>query len=408
MKRAIWGRMSEIKHTDILVAGAGPTAFAAALEASAAGFKIAMAAPDDTHLESDARTTALMMPAIDLLKNMGVWDGIESNTAPLRVLRIIDDTGRLLRAPSVDFKSSETGYDQFGFNIPNRVLNGAMRTAVENDENITVHNAMVSAVAFDTNHVSATLSNGTIIDANLIVGADGANSLVRNAADIGVRKWDYPQTALVTAFDHERPHQGVSAEFHTPQGPFTQVPLPGNRSSLVWVVEPERVSELTAMDKAELSLLIEKNLQHTLGKIKNPATLQAWPLSASVAHRFGHERVMLVGHAAHSFPPIGAQGLNLGFRDIDDLGAVLSDAKAAGYELGSSKVTRAYDRRRRADIYVRTGAVDALNRSLLTDLLPVQALRATGLSALKNISFLRSFFMREGISPGGGLRGLFD
>ncbi|MEO1750023.1 MAG: FAD-dependent monooxygenase, partial [Pseudomonadota bacterium] len=207
--------------------------------------------------------------------------------------------------------------------------------------------------------------------------------------------------------DHERPHNGVSAEFHTPQGPFTQVPLPGKRSSLVWVVEPDRIPELTGMSTEDLCVLIEKNLQHTLGKIENPAALQAWPLSASVAHRFGDERVMLVGHAAHSFPPIGAQGLNLGFRDIDDLGTVLSDAKVHGRDPGSRKTTGAYDRRRRADIYIRTGAVDALNRSLLTDFLPVQAVRAMGLGALRNIAPMRAFFMREGIRPGGGLRGLF-
>ena len=400
--------MSETVTTDILVAGAGPTAFAAALEAHAAGYMVSIAAPDDTHVDSDARTTALMMPAIGLLKDIGVWVVIEEHTAPLNVLRIIDDTGRLFRAPSVDFKASETGEAQFGFNIPNRVLSRSLRSAVENQENISTHNAMVSAVAFDDDQVTATLSDGTNVHAKLVIGADGTNSLVRNAADIGVRKWDYPQTALVTAFDHERPHNGVSAEFHTSQGPFTQVPLPGNRSSLVWVVEPDRVSELTGMSTEDLCTLIEKNLQHTLGKIDNPATLQAWPLSSSVSHRFGDGRVMLVGHAAHSFPPIGAQGLNLGFRDIDDLGRVLADAYIKDEDPGGRKTTSAYDRRRRADVYLRTGAVDALNRSLLTDFLPVQAVRAVGLSALKNIAPMRTFFMREGIRPGGGLRGLFS
>lgn len=400
--------MNEKIETDIIVAGAGPTAFAAALEASAAGYDVALVAPDETHVDTDARTTALMMPAIGLIKDLGIWDDVADAASPLNVLRIIDDTGRFFRAPSVDFRASEAGEEQFGFNIPNSALNRALRATVARQPKIVIHKAMVSAAAFEPGHVLATLSNGTPLEAKLIVGADGANSLVRNTADIEVRNWDYPQTALVTAFDHSRPHNGVSAEFHTSKGPFTQVPLTGKRSSLVWVVEPDGVAELMALDETSLSRRIEKNLQHTLGKVENPMPLQAWPLSSSIANRFGSDRVMLVGHAAHSFPPIGAQGLNLGFRDIGDLGAVLSDAKAGGTDPGSGKVTSAYNRRRRADIYLRTGAVDALNRSLLTDFLPVQAARAVGLSALKNIGPLRSFFMREGINPGGGLRGLFS
>ncbi|MEL6435156.1 MAG: UbiH/UbiF family hydroxylase [Pseudomonadota bacterium] len=393
--------------TDILIAGAGPTAYAASLEAAACGYDVTLVAPKGTPIDDDARTTALMRPGVALLQDFGVWDAIAPETAPLQVLRIVDATGRLLRAPTVDFHAQETGADEFGFNIPNRVLNARLADAVDEHARVTIVDAMVSAVAFDDDAAHATLSNGKTYEAKLVVGADGVQSLVRRAAEIGERTWAYPQTAIVCAFDHERSHNGVSAEFHTKEGPFTQVPLPGNRSSLVWVMKPENVDGVLALEPEALAAAIEKNLQHTLGAISNVSKPQPWPLSTLVANKFGGDRVMLVGHAAHAFPPIGAQGLNLGFRDIEDLGAVLEDAHANGRDPGAAKTTQAYDRRRRADIYVRTGAVDALNRSLLTDLLPVQAVRAVGLSALKNVSPLRTLFMREGVQPGSGLRSLF-
>ncbi len=392
-------------HCDIVIAGGGPTGMAAALEAAACGYRTVLAAPAGTHIDDDSRTTALMRPAIATLAEYGVWPDCAAASAPLKVLRIVDATGRLFRAPPVSFRATEIGLEAFGHNIPNQVLNTALRKAVESHDLITVADAMVSAVAFDDDAATVTLSNGETVRAGLVIGADGVRSLVRQAAGIGQRDWSYPQTAMVLAFDHERPHDAISTEFHTEQGPFTQVPLPGNRSSLVWVMQPARAEATMALQPDALARAIEDGLQSTLGKVTNPTRPQGWPLSGMVAHRFGARRVMLIGQAAHAFPPIGAQGLNLGFRDVADLAAVL--AKAGG-DPGAARITRSYDLRRRADIASRTGAVDLLNRSLLTDFLPVQVGRAVGLGVLRNIAPLRALMMREGVEPGSSLSAARD
>ena len=390
---------------DIVVSGAGPTGMAAALEAAALGYKTVLAAPGGTHLDDDARTTALMRPAMAMLTDYGAFEDCRADAAPLKVLRIVDATGRLFRAPTVSFRAAEAGFDTFGHNIPNRALNTALEKAVKGTGRIAVIDAMVSAIAFSDDAAFVTLSNGDSHQAKLVVGADGVHSLVREIARIGARQWRYPQTAVVVAFDHAREHEDTSTEFHTEQGPFTQVPLPGRRSSLVWVMRPERVDAIVAMDGKALARAIEDAMGSMLGTVSNVTRPQTWPLASLVAHRFGGGRVMLVGQAAHAFPPIGAQGLNLGFRDVADLAAVLS---GAGDDPGAPAVTRRYDLRRRADVYSRTGAVDLLNRSLLTDFLPVQMARATGLSLLKNIAPLRGFMMREGIEPGGSLTAMAD
>lgn len=392
-------------NADIVVVGGGPTGMAAALECASHGRKIILLAPSGTHIESDARTTALMVPSIELIKAMGIWEECELQAAALQTLRIVDDTKRLLHAPTIDFHAEEIGETEFGYNIPNQILTAALQKAIAATPAIHQIDSALSSVNFTDDNAELTLSDGSRLSTQLVVGADGVNSIVRQTAGIDVRRWDYPQTACVMAFDHARSHHSISAEFHTTQGPFTQVPLPGNRSSLVWVKKPEEVPSLLAMDEAALCLAIEEQMHSTLGKISNPTKIQTWPLSGSLAHQFAGPRCVLVGQAAHAFPPIGAQGLNLGFRDVEDLGAALANAPV---DAGATSVTRNYDRKRRADIYLRTGAVDLLNRSLLSGFVPLHMARALGMGALKYGGPLRGVFMREGIKPGSSFSNLLN
>jgi 2-octaprenyl-6-methoxyphenol hydroxylase len=276
---------------------------------------------------------------------------------------------------------------------------------LESNPAIRVINQPVSEWVTTETGISAILADTTVIQVKLAVGADGRNSLAREHAGIRVSNWSYPQTAFVTTFAHRVPHLDMSTEFHTEFGPCTQVPLQGNRSSLVWVVPPQRAAELDALSNDDLSAAIEERLQSFLGKVTVGPQRQTWPLSGQFPHRFGQNRIALVGEAAHVFPPIGAQGLNLGLRDVEDLVAA---ASANPVDPGADSVMAAYDSARRPDIMARTGAVDALNRTLLTSFLPAQMLRAAGLAVLDMAPPLRSLFMREGMRPGSGLSAVFS
>ena len=199
-------------------------------------------------------------------------------------------------------------------------------------------------------------------------------------------------------------HGFTSTEFHTETGPFTQVPLPGNRSSLVWVVKPETAEELAALDDAALSLRVERQMQSMLGRVTVEPGRQIYPLSAVTPARFAKDRIALVGEAAHVFPPIGAQGLNLGIRDVDDLVAVRRKSRGSRQPSGACP----YDSRRRPDILARSGAVNLLNISLLSAAFPAQLARTAALGVLAIAGPVRAFFMREGMRPGSGLRALFS
>ncbi|WP_421579761.1 UbiH/UbiF family hydroxylase [Shinella sp. M31] len=391
-----------MKEFDIAIVGAGLAGSLAALALADSGLRIALIAPPAR--AGDGRTTALMDQSIAFLKVLGLWDDIAPHAAALETMQILDGTVRLLRAPPVAFRASEVELAAFGYNIPNAPFIDVLDARIAANGNIVrLPNGVTAATAFE-NGVELALDDGERVLAHLVVGADGRKSKIRESAGIGVRSWSYPQSALVLNFSHDRPHGNVSTEFHTESGPFTQVPLPGRRSSLVWVLPPKEAARLRDLPDAELSQAVETRMQSMLGKVTVEGGAQSFPLSGMTADRFGKGRVVLVGEAAHAFPPIGAQGLNLSLRDIMALKELLNGAEPADYD----GIGERFDRKRQADVRSRTVSVDLLNRSLLSDFLPVQFLRSAGLHLLSALGPLRSIVMREGIEPGGSLKAFRD
>jgi 2-octaprenyl-6-methoxyphenol hydroxylase len=392
-----------MQEFEIAVVGAGLAGSVAALALARAGRKVALIAPPSAG--EDDRTTALMDHSIRFLDRLGIWEKLAPATAPLSVMQIIDGTKRLLRAPTTQFRASDVELDAFGYNMQNRDLLAVLDTAVAAEPNVTRFARIVETYDFSQERAAIVLDDGETLAVDLVVGADGRKSPARETAGIGARRWSYPQSALVLNFSHTVPHGNVSTEFHTETGPFTQVPLRGMRSSLVWVVRPEEAQRLFELDRTELSQLVEARMQSMLGKVTVDGDPQVWPLSSLMADRFGKGRLALIGEAAHAFPPIGAQGLNLSLRDIITLSDLLATDSSRPIP---ADIGERFNRRRRPDIMSRTFGVDLLNRSLLSEFLPMQMLRAGGLHLLKNAPPLRNLLMREGIEPGRGLRALVE
>ena len=386
---------------DIAVIGAGPAGQIAAIAMARGGRRVVLVGPEPD--ASDRRTTTLMEQSLAMMARLGLWRDLKARAAPLAVMQIIDGTQRLLRAPTVAFRSAEIGLEAFGYNIPNSALLETLSTAVSAEPLITRKTRAADTIQIGTDGVTIELSGEDAITAAFAIGADGRRSSTRESAGVGVKTWSYPQTAVVMNLTHTLPHQNISTEFHTESGPFTQVPLPGLRSSLVWVVTPQEAERLTALPVEQLSAEVEARMQSMLGQVTVEDGVQAWPLSGMTATRFGKGRVAFVGEAGHAFPPIGAQGLNLSLRDIAALEDILVDPRSAPI---ATDCGDRFDRKRRLDITSRTASVDLLNRSLLSDLLPVQMLRAAGLQVLASVAPLRNLIMQEGVAPGRGLKSL--
>lgn len=177
------------------------------------------------------------------------------------------------------------------------------------------------------------------------------------------------------------------------------VPLPGERCIVVWVASPREAERLRGLGDDGLSDAAEKQSHSILGRMSVAGGRHVFPLTIERPRQFAQNRVALVGEAAHVIPPIGAQGLNMGLRDAADIAAIVRDAIASGDDTGAPNVLRRYDTARGADVLSRTFAIDLANRSLLSDLLPVQSMRAAGLHLIGSIAPLRRLAMREGLAP---------
>lgn len=375
-----------------LIAGAGPAGLSAAALLAKEGVKTALVAPASPE---DPRTVALMQPSIQLLRYLDIWPGsLEALAAPLRKLRIIDDTGSLLVAPNLEFDSQELNLEAFGWNIPLGQLLPALRKRAE-DLGVTFIESTATGAKFAGDIIRIALSNASEISAFVCIAADGANSAMRTAAGISTNSWSYDQAAIATSFTHSMGHDNISTEYHKSAGPFTTVPLPDGRSSLVWMERPPRAETLMAMSDKELAAEIQIETHGELGLISDLGPRKSFPMKGLTARQFAKDRVILIGEAAHVVPPIGAQGLNMSLRDA----ALAADLVLAAKDPGSESVMSEYNAARRAEVLPRQQLIDLMNKSLLLGLLPMESARAASLAALHYIGPLKRIVMQHGLSP---------
>jgi 2-octaprenyl-6-methoxyphenol hydroxylase len=393
-------------QADILVAGAGAAGLSAAIALAQAGFSVVCVGHVDTR--ANGRTVALFEASLRFYKALGVWPRFRGKTAPLARIAMIDATGARLPVPSLSFAASEIGLAAFGENIENNVLVEGLAEIASATKNLILHEGMIGDISFGPDAIHATLADGNCVTARLATAADGRNSLVRTKAGIGTRAWTYPQIAFTTLLSHAKPHRNISTEFHTRSGPCTLVPLRAapdrpNRSSLVWLMSAGEAERRRALSQSVLSQEIEDQTDSLLGKIEIEGPGGFFPMAGMSASRLSGHRVALTGEAAHIFPPLAAQGLNLSLRDAAALVEILEDARALGHDIGSARTLNAYDNARRSDIFLRTNGVDILNRSLLSGFFPIDFLRGAGLLAFSAIGPLRRALMREGVLTHGTL-----
>ena len=387
----------------IAVVGGGLTGMAAALAFARSGIRTALilrgGAPP-----ADLRTTALFPASVRLLRNLGVWPHCAGEAAALVAIRIVDDTDWLLRAPETVFHATDLGEAALAWNISNVSLARSMDAELAKTDAVSQFiTAATPGYSRNGNNLQITLAEGQTITARLAVAADGRQSPLRSYAGIAAKRKLLDQTAVVATFQHSRPHGNVSTEMHGNAGPLTTVPLPGDQSSLVWVERPREAARLLALPPQAFLDALHARLHGLLGRLSGLTPRMSFDLLDLKTDAFAKGRIALVGEAAHVLPPIGAQGLNLGLRDVADLAEVVLAADRSGGDPGTGEILASYDRVRQRDNLLRTGTVSILNRSLVSGTFPLQLARGLGLHVINAIPQLKRALMHQGAFGNGPL-----
>ncbi|MGB3280104.1 MAG: FAD-dependent monooxygenase, partial [Pseudorhodobacter sp.] len=251
--------------------------------------------------------------------------------------------------------------------------------------------------------VSITLASGRKLSARLLVGCDGRTSGTAQRAGIGRSGWGYGQTALVTAVEHSRPHHGIAHQFFMPEGPLAILPLPGNRSSIVWSEEEATATQIQALSDEDFLDALRPRFGDFLGEIKLAGTRFSYPLNLTLANSFVAARLALVGDAAHGVHPIAGQGLNLGLRDVGALAQVLIEATRRGEDIGALDVLERYQQWRRFDTTSLALGMDGINRLFSNDNPLLRLGRDLGMGAVNALPGLRRRFIRTAAGLEGDL-----
>jgi 2-octaprenyl-6-methoxyphenol hydroxylase len=366
---------------DVIIVGGGPVglAMALALAKSAAGIRVALVDRRPLVVPRDNRSSAIAASVRHLFEALGVWGQMADQAQPILAMRITDSgRGDIARPLFLQFDGEVAPGEPFAHMVPNQASVAALLSASQ-DLITIVAPAEISSWSGEGSRAALSLADGSVLEAPLIIAADGGQSVLRNRAGIDTFGHDYGQTGLVATIGHELPHGGVAYEHFRPNGPFASLPLPGNRSSLVWTETTDEAARLLGMDTAALEEEIEGAMGSTLGAIKLEDKLGGFPLRLQIAKSFIAPRLALVGDAAHVIHPIAGQGLNLGLKDVAALAEVIIDAMRLGLDHGTSDVLARYESWRRLDTASMAAVTDGMNRLFSNDIAPVRALRDFGL-----------------------------
>jgi 2-octaprenyl-6-methoxyphenol hydroxylase len=398
--------MSTTTHSDVLILGGGLVGATLALALARHGLEAVVVDPADPAVtlapEFDGRASAIASASGRMLEAIGVADRLAGLGQPIAAIRVSDglSPGRL------DFTPDE-GNGVLGVMYENRALRRALHGAMEEaGVDLRMRTAAV-AVERGEHGVTATLDDGAVVRAPLLVAAEGRNSPTRAAAGINVARWKYDDAAIVGAFHHERPHEGVAYEIFYPAGPFALLPLvddaEGHRSAIVWTVAAGDAGGMLKLSDRAFLHEAAKRMGGFLGALSGASPRASWPLGFHLASRITAERLALVGDAAHGIHPIAGQGLNLGLRDVAALTEVLVEGKRTGMDLGDAALLERYGRWRALDTGAIAAATDGLARLFGIPGRTASAVRRFGIGAVNAVEPLKRAFMAEARGEAGEL-----
>lgn len=394
-----------MSQADLLILGGGLVGSALAVALDRHGISSIVIDPADPAVilaaAHDGRASAIAAAPMRMLEAIGVADRLTGKGCPIQSIRVSDG----LEPGKLDFDPLD-GEGALGTMFENRHLRAALMAAASQAPRTDVRmQTRAVNVERGAHGVTATLSTGEVVKAQLLIGAEGRNSPTRDTAHLNVARWTYDHSAIVTSLHHEHSHENTAFEIFYPQGPFAILPLvddeQGHRSAIVWSVKRHEEAGMMKLSERGFLAEAEKKMGGFLGKLGPLGPRFSHPLGFHHAATIASDRLALVGDAAHGIHPIAGQGVNVGFRDVAALVEVLVEGKRLGLDMGDPHLLARYQRWRSLDTFMVSVATDALTHLFGIPGKTAHAARRFGLSAVDKVPALKNWFMAEARGESG-------
>ena len=399
-------------RNEILVVGGGSSGGILAILLSELGFDVALVDTRDPKLpfEPDSRAFAIVRGGWHVLEAAGVADALLADAGPLLGMEAHDQNGVLPPAFSMfdttDLPQARPG-EPLGYMIEVDRLNLAIRDRVEQCANITRYAPeTVKQLEYTSHGVQVELDSGHKIEAELVVGADGVGSMVRELADIRTIGWSYGQAVVAATVQLEHPHHGHARQWFQDEGPFAVLPLTGNRGNLAWFRKEEAGIATAKLSREALESEINKRFSHLTGPMTVLRDPLAYPLRLRMAEKLIANRIALVGDAVRRVNPLAGQGFNLGLKDVAALTEILIESRRAGLSLADGAQLEAYQQWRRFDGVATALAMDGINRVFSNDNKLLSPFKRLALTVGNKVDPLRKALARQASADQPGLPAL--
>ena len=397
---------------DIAIVGGGLNGPALALAAAQVGLRVivldATSHKPRKNAKFDGRAYALALASKRLMAAVGVWENVAQDAEPMLNIRVSDGHAGVGASPFfMDFDHAELEEGPMGYMVEDRHLRYALQAAMQTSPLIEYRLATrVTGQSTGPEGVTLSLANNQKITTRLLVGADGRQSGTAARAGITYTGWQYGQTALVCAVEHDRPHGGVAHQFFMPAGPMAVLPLSARRSTVVWSEKTDSAAVIKTLDDAAFLDVLRPRFGDFLGDIALTGGRFSYPLGMTIAKSYIAPNVALIGDAAHGVHPIAGQGLNAGLRDVAALIQVLSEAKQRGEDFASQPVLARYQLWRRFDATALAVTTDGFNRLFSNDNPILRLGRDLGMGMINAMPKVRRGILREAAGLTGDLPNL--
>ncbi len=367
------------QNFDVIIVGGGPVGGVLGLALAQADLAVAVIDrenPDAGVVPSfDGRALSVALTAHRAMAAVGLWPLVAPHAAAIERIRVADD-----KSPaSLNYHHEEIGEEPFGWIVESEGLRRAVAIKLGAQTNLTrFAPTKIAGIERGDGKVTVTLKDGTVLTAPLIVGGDGRRSMVRESAGITVKTRDYDQVAIVCTVAHEKPHANIAHELFLPAGPFAILPLPRNRSGVVWTERAHLAPAIMKEGDAGFLDELRSRFGDFLGAITLDGPRYAHPLSFQLADAYWKPRLALVGDAAHAMHPVAGQGMNMGLRDASALAERIVEARRLGLDFGGNETLERYARWRRFDNLLMLGMTDGLVRLFSNEIRPLKRARDFG------------------------------